>query len=86
MSRYQPGWVYLAPEQLVRTTELVERLRSYGGKLTRKELCEALGYAATNITVYNVVSRLCRGCEIATKSDPNYRRSGLQATRKQRGS
>jgi hypothetical protein len=64
------GVVTVGPGQQIRTMDLVNKLRAYRGRLSRRELCAALGYGADNQRAYKVICRLCVDYQIATAPRP----------------
>lgn len=58
------GYIDTGNGTRIETLRLVERLRAFRGRLTRRMMCRAMGYPDSNKAVYVAVCRLCREYEI----------------------
>lgn len=61
--------VSVGPGEQIRTLDLVAKLRAFRGRLTRRELCEVLGYGADNRQAFRAVCRLCVAYQIASAAE-----------------
>lgn len=65
----EDGMTDVGDGQKIPTMRLVEKLRRFRGRLTKRLLCQALGYSSQNRTAYVAVCRLCREYEIITADE-----------------
>jgi hypothetical protein len=71
------GMVSVGDGRQIRALDLVSKLRAFRGRLTRRELCEVLGYGADNRQAFNTVCRLCRTYQISAAPEPRPDRPAL---------
>jgi hypothetical protein len=67
------GMVSVGDGRQIRTLDLVAKLRAFRGRLTRRQLCAALGYGADNRQAWRAVCRLCDLYEINVAPEPRRR-------------
>ena len=63
------GLVTRSTGETVIAEDLVAQLRRYRGRLTRRQMCQAIGWDADNKQDMNAINRLCTRWDVA--SAPN---------------
>lgn len=67
------GFVTSSSGQRFAAQDLVDQLRRYRGRLTRRELCAAIGWNPNDKVDMNAVNRLCTRWDIASAPNSNGR-------------
>lgn len=68
--RHRAGWVTPHGREPVCTLDLIAVMRRHRGRLTRRELCQAVDLNPDNPLHYGLISRLCRDYAITCRDPP----------------